>query len=65
MYLPCSRTGSVASIASVGKAYTHNFSTSVEGRYVTLSLPGKARILSLCEVEVFGFPAPTGENQRP
>ncbi|CAF91122.1 unnamed protein product [Tetraodon nigroviridis] len=50
------------SIASVGKEYTHNFTKPVEGRYVTLSLPGRTRILSLCEVEVFGYPAPTGEN---
>ncbi|XP_034554317.1 fucolectin-1-like [Notolabrus celidotus] len=32
------------------------------GRYVTVSLPGSGRYLTLCEVEVYGYLAPTGEN---
>lgn len=62
MCLLCSRSASVTSIPDVGLAHTHKFTTRVEGRYVTLSLPGKARILTLCEVEVYGYPAPTGDN---
>ncbi|XP_030604709.1 fucolectin-4-like [Archocentrus centrarchus] len=38
------------------------FTDRVEGRYVTLTLPGSQRILTLCEVEVYGYPAPTEEN---
>ncbi|XP_041650223.1 fucolectin-1-like [Cheilinus undulatus] len=34
----------------------------VEGRYVTVTLTGHDKILSLCEVEVYGYRAPTGEN---
>ncbi|KAF1388495.1 hypothetical protein PFLUV_G00090860 [Perca fluviatilis] len=34
----------------------------VEGRYVTVVLPGLKRVLTLCEVEVYGYRAPTGEN---
>ncbi|RCU34551.1 hypothetical protein DVA81_19360, partial [Acinetobacter baumannii] len=34
----------------------------VEGRYVTLVLPGSGKYLTLCEVEVYGYRAPTGEN---
>ncbi|TNN02853.1 hypothetical protein fugu_010340 [Takifugu bimaculatus] len=52
----------VTSIPDVELSSTHTFIKGVEGRYVTLSLPGKARILTLCEVEVYGYPAPTGEN---
>ncbi|XP_041649961.1 fucolectin-1-like [Cheilinus undulatus] len=34
----------------------------VEGRYVTVIVPGREKTLSLCEVEVYGYRAPTGEN---
>ncbi|XP_063735000.1 fucolectin-7-like [Eleginops maclovinus] len=34
----------------------------VEGRYVTVVIPGADEILTLCEVEVYGYRAPTGEN---
>lgn len=54
----------MSSIPDVGLSYTHTFTTRVEGRYVTLSLPGKTRILTLCEVEVYGYPAPTGDNPQ-
>lgn len=46
-----------------GKSSSVNFSDRVVGRYVTLTLPGSKRILTLCEVEVYGYYAPTGENQ--
>nr|XP_046254802.1 fucolectin-7-like [Scatophagus argus] len=45
-----------------GESYTKAFDNRVEGRYVTVSLPGAGRILTLCEVEVYGYHAPTGEN---
>ncbi|XP_028985089.2 uncharacterized protein LOC114843053 [Betta splendens] len=41
---------------------TVTFSERVEGRVVTMVLPGVRRILTLCEVEVYGYRAPTGEN---
>ncbi|CAN9514476.1 unnamed protein product [Ophioblennius macclurei] len=34
----------------------------VEGRYVTVVVPGPGRVLVMCEVEVYGYRAPTGEN---
>ncbi|KAM3867755.1 fucolectin-like [Diretmus argenteus] len=34
----------------------------MEGQYVTVLLPGLNKILKLCEVEVYGYRAPTGEN---
>ncbi|XP_040899833.1 uncharacterized protein si:ch211-215k15.4 [Toxotes jaculatrix] len=45
-----------------GRSLTITFSKLVEGRYVTVVLPGSQRILTLCEVEVYGYRAPTGEN---
>nr|AEL33637.1 fucolectin 2 [Larimichthys crocea] len=42
--------------------FTQTFTPHVEGRYVTLVLPGLAKYLTLCEVEVFGYRASTGEN---
>ncbi|KAM9310222.1 uncharacterized protein KZ484_026155 [Pholidichthys leucotaenia] len=44
------------------KFYTLTFDERVEGRYVTLVLPGSNKWLTLCEVEVYGYRAPTGEN---
>ena len=34
----------------------------MEGRYVTVVIPGSNKVLSLCEVEVYGYRAPTGKN---
>uniref|UniRef100_A0A8C6TRS3 Si:ch211-215k15.4 n=1 Tax=Neogobius melanostomus TaxID=47308 RepID=A0A8C6TRS3_9GOBI len=34
----------------------------VEGRYVSVVLPGAGRLLTICEVEVYGYHSPTGEN---
>ncbi|XP_067093904.1 fucolectin-3-like isoform X2 [Osmerus mordax] len=45
-----------------GKAQTINLKKGIEGRYVTVVLPGKGRFLTLCEVEVYGYLAPNGEN---
>uniref|UniRef100_A0A8C9Y0Z1 Si:ch211-215k15.4 n=1 Tax=Sander lucioperca TaxID=283035 RepID=A0A8C9Y0Z1_SANLU len=53
--------GAISEIPA-GRSYTLTFANRVEGRYVTVSLPGSDRTLSLCEVEVFGYRVPTGEN---
>ncbi|XP_044065515.1 fucolectin-like isoform X2 [Siniperca chuatsi] len=45
-----------------GNSFTLTFTNRVEGRYVIVRLPGLKRILTLCEVEVYGYRAPTGEN---
>ncbi|XP_027143309.1 fucolectin isoform X1 [Larimichthys crocea] len=42
--------------------FTKTFTPHVKGRYVTLSLPGSNKYLTLCEVEVNGYRAKTGEN---
>lgn len=54
----------MATVAAVGmgKTYNHSFSEGVKGRFVTLALRGTERYLTLCEVEVYGYLAPTGEN---
>ncbi|XP_026226611.1 fucolectin-4-like [Anabas testudineus] len=44
------------------KSFTLTFTKLVKGRYVIVVLPGLKRILILCEVEVYGYRAPTGEN---
>eukprot|EP00064_Thunnus_orientalis_P022339 superscaffoldBa00007437_g22532 len=40
-----------------GRSYTVTVTKHVEGRYVVVVLPGKGRILTLCEVEVYGYRA--------
>ncbi|XP_027143306.1 uncharacterized protein LOC109142102 [Larimichthys crocea] len=45
-----------------GRSLKITFTSRVEGRYVTVALPGSGKILTLCEVEVYGYRAPTGEN---
>ncbi|XP_039886600.1 fucolectin-5-like [Simochromis diagramma] len=55
------KVGKISEVGA-GKSYTVNFAGRVEGRYVTLTLPGSERVLALCEVEVCGYHAPTGEN---
>ncbi|XP_042345197.1 uncharacterized protein LOC121945202 isoform X2 [Plectropomus leopardus] len=55
----------VASIIShipAGRSLKMTFTRHMEGRYVTVVLPGLKRVLTLCEVEVYGYRAPTGEN---
>lgn len=46
----------------LGKTYSHSFSEGVHGRFVTLALRGSERFLTLCEVEVYGYLAPTGKD---
>ncbi|KAM4597647.1 uncharacterized protein ACJ7VT_022232 [Polymixia lowei] len=45
-----------------GRSLTLRWSNGIEGRYVVVVLPGANRLLTLCEVEVYGYRAPTGEN---
>ncbi|XP_062278798.1 uncharacterized protein LOC133983658 [Scomber scombrus] len=45
-----------------GRSHIITLKKPVEGRFVTVVLPGYERILSLCEVEVYGYRAPTGFN---
>ncbi|XP_075937417.1 uncharacterized protein LOC142938091 [Anarhichas minor] len=52
----------VISHIAAGRSLKITFTRPVEGRYVTVLLPGTKRILTLCEVEVYGYRAPTGEN---
>ncbi|XP_029927575.1 fucolectin-5-like [Myripristis murdjan] len=47
---------------SLGELFTLNFTSKVEGRYVTVRLEGENQVLTLCEVEVYGYRAVTGEN---
>uniref|UniRef100_A0AAZ1XEV0 Fucolectin tachylectin-4 pentraxin-1 domain-containing protein n=2 Tax=Oreochromis aureus TaxID=47969 RepID=A0AAZ1XEV0_OREAU len=56
-----SRVAVIPSIPA-GSSRTITFSNRVEGRYVTVRIPGSDKILTLCEVEIYGYRAPTGEN---
>lgn len=56
------RVGTITDIGAA-KSFNQTFADRVEGRYVTLSLQGSLKILTLCEVEVYGYRAPTGENR--
>lgn len=55
------RAGTIQKIVQ-GETFTLTLTDHVEGRYVTLVLPGSHRILTVCEVEVYGYRVPTGEN---
>ncbi|XP_063049249.1 fucolectin-6-like [Engraulis encrasicolus] len=55
------RAGVISSIPA-GRTLTLRWSHGVKGRYVNVFLPGSKKTLSLCEVEVYGYLAPTGEN---
>ncbi|XP_071751632.2 uncharacterized protein LOC139908731 [Centroberyx gerrardi] len=52
----------VISQIPAGRSLTLTWNRGVEGRYVTVVLPGLNRTLTLCEVEVYGYRAPAGEN---
>ncbi|NP_001290251.2 fucolectin-7-like [Larimichthys crocea] len=54
----------VGQIVDIGddETFTKTLTDRVEGRYVTLLVPGSGKFLTLCEVEVYGYRAPTGEN---
>ncbi|XP_029927576.1 fucolectin-1-like [Myripristis murdjan] len=58
---PKKADGSVPHVP-LGESFTLNFDNKVEGRYVTVKMEGQNKVLSLCEVEVYGYPAATGEN---
>ncbi|XP_007569935.1 fucolectin-1-like [Poecilia formosa] len=53
-----------ATISSIpsGASKAINIPNRVEGRYVTIVIPGSEKYLTLCEVEIYGYRAPTGEN---
>ena len=61
-FLSLSFRAAVISHIASGRSLKITFTRRVEGRYVTVLLPGSRRILTLCEVEVYGYRAPTGEN---
>ncbi|KAL3064825.1 hypothetical protein OYC64_000954 [Pagothenia borchgrevinki] len=52
----------VISHIPAGRSLNMTLTKLVEGRYVMVALPGSRRALILCEVEVYGYRAPTGEN---
>ncbi|KAL3059702.1 hypothetical protein OYC64_014324 [Pagothenia borchgrevinki] len=51
-------------ISTLGSAvlFTLTFTNRVEGRYVSVHILGEGKTLTLCEVEVYGYHAPTEEN---
>ncbi|KAI9515407.1 hypothetical protein NQZ68_026141 [Dissostichus eleginoides] len=49
----------VISHIPAGRSLKITFTKLVEGRYVTVALLGSGRLLTLCEVEVYGYRAPT------
>ncbi|XP_063045207.1 fucolectin-4-like [Engraulis encrasicolus] len=53
--------GVISSIPA-GRTLTLRWSNGVNGRYVNVFLPGPQKTLTLCEVEVYGYLTPTGEN---
>ncbi|KAI9515412.1 hypothetical protein NQZ68_026146 [Dissostichus eleginoides] len=52
----------VISHIPAGRSLNMTFTKLVEGRYVTVVVPGSGKYIVLCEVEVYGYRAPTGEN---
>ncbi|KAI4878300.1 hypothetical protein NFI96_009789, partial [Prochilodus magdalenae] len=54
----------VAVIPSIpgGRSLTFNFANGFRGRYVTVVIPGNNRLLTMCEVEVYSYSTPDGEN---
>ncbi|XP_030250492.1 fucolectin-1-like [Sparus aurata] len=52
----------VISQIPAGRSLNITFTSHVEGRYVMVALRGSGRLLTLCEVEVYGYRSPTGEN---
>ncbi|XP_062395743.1 uncharacterized protein LOC134083435 [Sardina pilchardus] len=45
-----------------GRSLSFTWDNGVQGRYLNVLLPGDNKVLNLCEVEVYGYPAPNGEN---
>ncbi|KAI4810556.1 hypothetical protein KUCAC02_013496 [Chaenocephalus aceratus] len=58
----CSLSFRVHTISTTEALYTLTFTDRVMGRYVTVRIPGDGKVLALCEVEVYGYHAPTEEN---
>ncbi|XP_062279166.1 uncharacterized protein LOC133983967 [Scomber scombrus] len=52
----------VISRIAPGRPHIITLEKPVEGRFVTVFLPGSGKILQLCEVEVYGYRAPTDVN---
>uniref|UniRef100_A0A3Q2QGV8 Si:ch211-215k15.4 n=1 Tax=Fundulus heteroclitus TaxID=8078 RepID=A0A3Q2QGV8_FUNHE len=54
----------VATISEIQSGNSHRIDIPgpKEGRFVTVMIPGSDKILTLCEVEVYGYRTPTGEN---
>uniref|UniRef100_A0A087Y4N1 Fucolectin tachylectin-4 pentraxin-1 domain-containing protein n=1 Tax=Poecilia formosa TaxID=48698 RepID=A0A087Y4N1_POEFO len=55
----------VISRIPLGRTLKITFSGHVEGRYVTVLQPGLNQVLTLCEVEVYGYHAPTVKTNNP
>uniref|UniRef100_A0A3B1JRD0 Si:ch211-215k15.4 n=1 Tax=Astyanax mexicanus TaxID=7994 RepID=A0A3B1JRD0_ASTMX len=53
----------VISTIPAGKSETYTFDSGISGRYINVFIPGKNRLLTLCEVEVYGYPTPNGEKK--
>ncbi|XP_036414066.1 fucolectin-5-like [Colossoma macropomum] len=45
-----------------GRSFTFHWDKGFSGRYVNIIIPGNNRLLTLCEVEVYGYPTQRGEN---
>uniref|UniRef100_A0A8C2IZS5 Si:ch211-215k15.4 n=1 Tax=Cyprinus carpio TaxID=7962 RepID=A0A8C2IZS5_CYPCA len=41
-----------------GRSLTFKWNKGIPGRYINVVIPGSNRLLTLCEVEVYGYPAP-------
>uniref|UniRef100_A0A3B1JIF4 Si:ch211-215k15.4 n=1 Tax=Astyanax mexicanus TaxID=7994 RepID=A0A3B1JIF4_ASTMX len=52
----------VISTIPAGKSMTFTFQTGLSGRYINVVIPGDNRLLNFCEIEVYGYPTPDGEN---
>ncbi|KAL6462443.1 hypothetical protein MHYP_G00288650 [Metynnis hypsauchen] len=56
------RWAGVISSITAGKSITLNFEKGISGRYVNVVIPGDNNDLTLCEVEVYGYPTPDGKS---
>ncbi|XP_072548654.1 fucolectin-1-like [Salminus brasiliensis] len=52
----------VISTIPAGQSMTFNFEKGLSGRYVNVVIPAENRLLTLCEVEIYGYPTPDGET---
>uniref|UniRef100_A0A8C6MDD2 Si:ch211-215k15.4 n=1 Tax=Nothobranchius furzeri TaxID=105023 RepID=A0A8C6MDD2_NOTFU len=55
------QAGTIDQLAA-GDTYSRYYQRDVKGRYVTILIAGADKILSLCEVEVYGYRAPTAST---